>query len=52
MIAYVLGTRYRKEVLGTFPSLKGNVFQAVMILWLFVAAFTYLPALLRFWFRP
>lgn len=49
IIAHLVGTRYRKQVLGTLPFLKGNIFQAVTILWLFIASFTYLPALLRFW---
>lgn len=51
VIAYLLGTRYRKQVLGTFPFLDGYVLQGVLIVRLLIANFTYLPALLR-WFRP
>lgn len=52
VIAYVLRTRYRGPLLRTFPFLKDNVFNAVLIVWLFIANFTYLPAVMRFWIHP
>ncbi|HLY24216.1 MAG TPA: hypothetical protein VKT83_17255 [bacterium] len=51
-IAYVLGTHHRRQVLRMFPFLKGDIFRPVAIIWLFIAALTYFPALVRFWLSP
>jgi len=53
VISYIMATRYRRQILKTFPFLKGYVAQAIFILCMFLAVFTYFPALSRMLlFRP
>ena len=52
VIAYIIDSRYGSHVRKKFPFLRGQLLQPVLIGWVFVAYFTYLPALLRFWLRP
>lgn len=50
--AYVtayLVTWYRPKVLRAVPFAREQVAQAVVIIWLFIACFTYLPAVVRLW---
>lgn len=52
VIAYIVSSRYRQEVVRVFPFLKDELSRAIVIIWLFLAGFTYLPPLLRFWLWP
>ena len=50
--AYVtayLVTWYRPKVLRAVPFGREQVLQAVVIIWLFIACFPYLPAVVRLW---
>jgi hypothetical protein len=46
--AYLV-TWYRPRVLRAVPFGRQQIVQTVVIIWLFIACFTYLPALVRLW---
>jgi|GEM_PF-6660826 len=47
VISYIVAMRYRRQILKTFPFLKGYVAQAIFILCMYLAFVTYFSALSR-----
>jgi len=52
IISYVVATRYRQQVLGRFPILRGSVLQLTAVLWWIFAYFTFMRILLAAIVRP
>jgi len=52
IIAYIAATRYRQQVSGRFPILRGSLLQLTTILWWIFAYFTFMRSLLAVIVRP